>query len=219
MSAQIRLYSMSRNSAGWRVRIALALKGVPYEYVSRRTLRPDDYARINPQGLLPALEIDGQVVAQSGAILELLEELHPTPSLFPEDPVTRAQARAFGQLIACDMHPLNNNRVRKYLAERMRQPQTAIDAWVAHWIERGLTSLEQTLEARAGRTRFAFSDTPGFAELHLIPQLYNCRRAGLPLEAYPRLVDIDGACRQIEAFRAAAPERMSDFTGEEPRWL
>src|SRR5690348_6349945 len=115
MSERLRLFSASRNSAGWRVRIALALKGIDYDYISTRTLAPGEYKRINPQGLMPALEIEGHLVAQSNAILEYLEEQHPDPALLPADPVTRATARSFAQFITADLHPINNNRVRKYL--------------------------------------------------------------------------------------------------------
>lgn len=214
----MRLYSMHRNSAGWRVRIALELKSLPYDYVSTRSLAKGDYARINPQGLMPALEIDGRLVAQSAAILELLEELHPTPALLPPDPLQRAEIRAFAQLIACDLHPLNNNRVRKYLSGVMGQPPEAVTAWYRHWSATALASLEETLRRRPRTTRFCFGDTPGLADLHLVPQLYNCRRFDCDLAPYPLLVAADAACREVEAFRRAAPERMPDFTGDEPPW-
>jgi maleylacetoacetate isomerase len=214
----MRLYSMHRNSAGWRVRIALALKGVAYDYVSTRSLAAGEYSSINPQGLMPALEIDGRIVAQSGAILELIEELHPSPPLLPADPIARAEVRAFSQLIAADLHPLNNNRVRKYLADPIGAAPEAIAEWYRHWCAVGLASLEETLRRRS-ESRFCFGDTPSFADLHLVPQLYNCRRAGCDLAPYPRLLAIDAACREIEAFREAAPEAMPDYTGEEPRWL
>jgi maleylpyruvate isomerase len=215
----MRLFSMYRNSAGWRVRIALALKRIPYEYVSTRSLAKGEYLTINPQGLMPALEIDGRIVAQSGAILELLEELHPEPPLLPRDPILRAEIRAFSQLIAADLHPLNNNRVRKYLDTVMGQGEDAIAAWYRHWSETALKSLETTLASRPATARFAFGDTPTFADLHLVPQLYNCRRFGVDLTPYPRLLAADAACRTIEAFRSAAPERMPDFSGDEPAWI
>jgi maleylacetoacetate isomerase len=215
----MQLYSMDRNSAGWRVRIALELKALRYDYVSTKSLADGQYKAINPQGLMPALELDGRVIAQSGAILELIEELHPSPSLFPEDPLDRAEARSFGQLIACDLHPINNNRVRRYLADAMGQPDAAISDWVRHWSAVALASLETMLERRGAATRFAFGDSPGFAELHLVPQLYNCRRTDCDLSPYPRLLAIDRACREIEAFRAAAPEQMPDFDGSVPRWI
>jgi maleylacetoacetate isomerase len=214
----MRLYSMHRNSAGWRVRIALELKSLPYDYVSTASLAKGAYARINPQGLMPALEIDGRLVAQSAAILELLEELHPTPALLPAEPLQRAEIRAFAQLIACDLHPLNNNRVRKYLSGVMEQRPEAVTAWYRHWSAVTLESLEETLRRRPHATRFCFGDAPGLADLHLVPQLYNCRRFDCDLAPYPLLLEADAACREIDAFRRAAPERMPDYTGEEPAW-
>jgi maleylpyruvate isomerase len=213
----MRLYSMHRNSAGWRVRIALELKALPYEYVSIKSLGKGEYARINPQGLMPALEIEGRLVAQSAAILELLEELHPAPALLPAEPLERAEVRAFAQLIACDLHPLNNNRVRKYLAEPLGCSAEEVSGWYRHWAAVALRSLEETLQRRP-QAKFCFGEAPGFADLHLVPQLYNCRRFSCDLTLYPRLLAAEAACREVEAFRRAAPERMPDFTGEEPRW-
>jgi maleylacetoacetate isomerase len=214
----MRLYSMHRNSAGWRVRIALELKSLPYNYVSTKSLAEGAYARINPQGLMPALEIDGRLVAQSAAILELLEELHPAPALLPADPVERAEMRAFAQLIACDLHPLNNNRVRRYLGDVMEQPAAAVAAWYRHWSATTLASLEETLRRRRHTSEFCFGDTPGLADLHLVPQLYNCRRFDCDLTPYPLLLRADQACRAIEAFYRAAPESMPDYDGQQPPW-
>jgi maleylpyruvate isomerase len=218
MPERLRLFSASRNSAGWRVRIALALKGIDYNYVSTRTLAAGEYGRINPQGLMPALEIDGFLVAQSAAILEYLEEQYPTPPLLPADPVTRATARSFAQFITADLHPINNNRVRKYLSGVMGQSEEAVAAWYRHWVVVAFEALEEMLRRRPQQTRFCFSDTPGWAELHLVPQIYNCRRAGVDLSAYPLLIAADAACQSIPAFAAAAPESMTDFTSDEPRW-
>ena len=213
----MRLYSMHRNSAGWRVRIALELKAVPYEYVSTKSLAKGEYRRINPQGLMPALEIEGRLVAQSAAILELIEELHPTPPLLPAELLERAEVRAFAQLIACDLHPLNNNRVRKYLADPLGRSAPEIAGWYKHWAAVALTALEETLQRRPS-SRFCFGDTPGFADLHLVPQLYNCRRFDCDLAPYPRLLAAEAACHEVEAFQRAAPERMPDYAGEEPGW-
>ncbi len=214
----LRLYTASRNSAGWRIRIALALKGVDYEYVATPSLAQGEYLRINPQGLMPALEIDGKLVAQSAAILELVEELYPIPALLPIDPIARATARSFAQLITADLHPLNNNRVRKYLAAGMGQDETAIRAWYQHWSHIALAALEEMLRRRAKATTFCFGASPGYADLHLVPQLYNCRRFEVDLAPYPLLVTVDSACHEVEAFRAAAPERMPDYSGNDPAW-
>ncbi|MEO8757384.1 MAG: maleylacetoacetate isomerase [Devosia sp.] len=218
MAERLRLFSASRNSAGWRVRIALALKGINYDYISTRTLAPGEYQRINPQGLMPALEIGGRLVAQSAAILEYLEEQHPSPSLLPADPIARATARSFAQFITADLHPLNNNRVRKYLGGVMGQSNEAIAAWYAHWATTALEALEEMLRRRQLPTPFCFGEAPGWAELHLVPQLYNCRRFNIDLAAFPLLVAADAACQGIPAFAAAAPEQMPDFSGEDPPW-
>lgn len=214
----MRLFSQARNSAGWRVRIALHLKGLPFDYVAVGSLPAGEYRRINPQGLMPALEVDGRVIAQSGAILELLEELHPDPPLLPADPVARAEVRAFAGLIAADIHPLNNHRVRKYLAGPLARSQAEIAGWYAHWVAVGLVSLEETLRRLTGGP-FCFGAAPTFADLHLVPQLYNARRFACDLASYPRLLEAEAACRQVEGFRAAAPERLPDFTGAEPSWM
>ena len=218
MKERLRLFSASRNSAGWRVRIALALKGLHYEYVSTRYLEHGEYRRINPQGLMPALMVDGHLVAQSAAILEYLEEQHPDLPLLPADPLTRATARSFAQFITADLHPINNNRVRKYLREVMHQTDATIADWYRHWVVVAFDALEEMLRRRERPTVFCFSDTPGWAELHLVPQVYNCRRQGIDLSAYPLLVAADAACQDIPAFAAAAPESMPDFTGSELRW-
>lgn len=218
MGGRLRLFSASRNSAGWRVRIALALKDIDYEYVSTRTLAPGEYRRINPQGLMPALEIDGRLIAQSAAILELIEELYPSPPLLPEGALDRAIARSFAQLITADLHPLNNNRVRKYLASVMAQDEAAVDAWYRHWSVTALEALEEMLRRRQRTTPFCFGDTAGWADLHLVPQLYNCRRFGIDLASYPLLLAADAACQGSASFAEAAPERMPDFTGDDPPW-
>jgi maleylpyruvate isomerase len=217
MSERLRLFSASRNSAGWRVRIALSLKGIDYDYISTRTLAPGEYRRINPQGLMPALEIDGQLVAQSNAILEYLEEQY-APPLLPADPIARATARSFAQLITADLHPLNNNRVRKYLGTVMGQGEEAVTAWYRHWSATALGALEEMLRRRSEPTIYCFGTAPGWAELHLVPQLYNCRRFDVDLTPYPLLVAADAACQDFPAFAAAAPERMPDFSGDDPPW-
>ncbi|MCC7271400.1 MAG: maleylacetoacetate isomerase [Alphaproteobacteria bacterium] len=215
----MRLYGRARNSAGWRVRIALHLKGVPFTYVPIGGLPPGAWRALNPQGLMPALEIDGRVVAQSGAILELIEELHPDPPLLPADPVARAEVRAFAGLIAADLHPLNNNRVRKYLAGPLGRSPAEIQAWYEHWLATALASLEETLRRRDGGGPFCFGSRPTLADLHLVPQLYNARRFACDLASYPLLVAADAACREVPAFRAAAPEKLPDFTGTDPAWI
>jgi len=207
------LYTYHRNSAGERVRIALNLKGVAYDYVSAMALG-DRYAQVNPQGLMPALEVEGRIIAQSGAILEWLEETHPDPPLLPADPLTRAQARGFGQHIAAEMHALTIIRVRRYLAETMGADASAIEAWQNHWMTLGFAALEAALAARPEPWPFAFGETPGWADLHLIPQLRNARRFGCDVSPYARLLSVETRCIDLPAFRDARPENQPDYPGD-----
>ena len=207
---KLKLHTRYQNSAGQRIRILLNLKGIAYDYVAIPSAASADYRAINPQGLMPALEIDGQIVAQSMAIFELIEELSPEPPTLPQDPIVRAQARAFAQLIVSDLHPINNNRVRKYLATEMALSPEQIERWYRHWVEVTFTSLEATLALRP-RSRFAFGDEPGLAEACLVPQMDNARRFDCPLETYPRLLAIDTECRRLDAFLAAAPQAQPDY--------
>ena len=210
--SRLTLYSYHRNSAGERVRIALNLKGVAYDYVSAVDMG-EAYLSVNPQGLMPALAVDGQVIAQSGAILQYLEETHPAPPLLPADPVTRAQARAFGAHIAAEMHAINVNRVRRYLAEEIGADEAAIDRWVRHWLVLGLTALERALAARTHDWPFAFGDSPGWGDLHLVPQLAAARRLGCDLRPYTRLLAVERRCADLSAFVRARPENQPDYPG------
>ncbi len=208
---QLRLHTRYQNSAGQRVRIVLNLKGIAYEYVPVPSVTSPAYRALNPQGLMPALEIDGQIVAQSMAIIELIEELYPTPPMLPADPIERAQARAFAFLIAADLHPINNNRVRKYLADPLGASEEQVAAWYRHWVKTSFASLETTLADRPRPTRFAFTDAPGLAEACLVPQMANARRFGCDLAPYPLLQALDASCRDLPAFAAAAPEGQPDY--------
>ncbi len=206
----MQLYSRWQNSAGERVRIALNLKGLAYEYVAVGSLRPGEYRAINPQGLLPVLRVGRHVIAQSTAILEYLEDTHPWP-LLPADPILRAQARAFAQLITSDLHPINNSRVREYLKVRLGASETGVQAWYEHWISVALTALEATLAARSVDWPFCFGDAPGWADLHLAPQMANARRFGCDLSPYPLLGSVASRCRSRDEFRRARPEAQSDY--------
>lgn len=210
----MKLYTYQRNSAGERVRIALNLKGLAYDYVSVPRLPPGAYEKINPQGLMPALEVDGRIIAQSAAILAFLEEGWPQPPLLPADPVTRAQARAFAAHIAAEMHALTVNRVRRYLSADLSLGEDGAARWAVHWLARGFAALEAALEARPEPWPFCFSETPGWADLHLIPQLRNGRRLGCDLAPYPRLLEVEARCVDLDAFRLARPEHQPDYAGE-----
>lgn len=213
---QLRLHSRYQNSAGQRVRIVLNLKGLSYEYVPVPSASSPEYLAINPQGLMPALEIDGRIVAQSMAIIGLIEELFPRPALLPDEAIARATARSFAYLIAADVHPINNNRVRKYLAGPMGLDEARIAAWYHHWIATAFASLETMLAESRAPTRYAYTDTPGLAEACLVPQMANARRFGCNLAPYPRLIALDEMCRDLPAFAAAAPEAQPDFPREAP---
>lgn len=204
------LYDYWRSSAAYRVRIALNLKGVDYE--SRQVdLREgeqgsEDYRSINPQGLVPMLEIDGHKLTQSLAIINYLDVRFPNQPLIPVAGAERAHVVAMALTIACDIHPLNNLRVLKYLKNELGQSQETIDAWYRHWIEEGFPALESMAAPRAGK--FLFGDGPTGADVCLIPQLYNARRYDIPLDAYPTLLRAEENANRMEAFAAAHPDRQ-----------
>lgn len=203
------LYDYYRSSAAYRVRIALALKGLAYDrrdilLLENQQRSPEHLAR-NPQGFVPALEIDGgQVLTQSLAIIDWLDARFPAPRLIPADPDARAAAIARALVIAADTHPLNNLRVMRKLKE-LGTDEDGRNDWTRHWISEGFTALE----AMAGDGRFLGGDAPGVADLFLVPQMYNARRFETPFDAFPRLVAIDAACTALPAFAAAHPDAVA----------
>jgi maleylacetoacetate isomerase len=205
------LYDYYRSSAAYRVRIALNLKGVPYDSVqvdlAAGGQKADDYRARNPQGLVPLLEVDGLRIPQSLAIISYLDAKIPEPRFVPSEPVGAAHVQAMALTIACDIHPLNNLRVLKYLVGPLGQDEAAKYQWYAHWIREGLSALEAMAAERAGR--FLFGDAPGLADICLVPQLYNARRFNVPLDDYPLLVRVDAAANSLEAFAAAHPDRVA----------
>lgn len=208
------LYGYWRSSAAYRVRIALNLKGLEatQHAVNLRTgeHRGEAYRRINPQGRVPALVDEGVTYTQSIAILEYLEERYPEPPLLPKSAGERARVRALVQLVASDMHPVNNLSVLQYLVKELGAGDEQKLAWYRHWIAEGFTALEAML-ADVGRTgRFCHGDAPGMADLCLVPQVYNARRFECDLSAYPTIVRIDAACAELDAFGCAAPEAQPD---------
>lgn len=208
----MRLHGYYRSTASWRVRIGLALKGVTAEQVSRHLRkgeqRAPDFLALNPQGLVPALETDdGTVLTQSLAILEWLEETHPTPPLLPTDPVLRAEVRAFALAIACDIHPVQNLKVLARL-RAMGQPEEAVTGWARDVIAEGLAACEALVRDRPGP--FLFGDAPTLADLCLVPQLFNARRFATPLDGLPRLLSAEAACMALPAFADTAPEKQPD---------
>ncbi len=208
------LHDYYRSSAAYRLRIALNLKAIPVErafcHLRLGEQHGAAYRAINPQGLVPSLAVEGGVLTQSLAILDYLEETHPTPPLLPADPWGRARVRSLAQLIACDIHPLNNLRVLAYLKGPLGLSQPDVQHWIAHWITEGFTALETRLSRDAETGQWCQGDTPGLADCLLIPQLYNARRFAVPLEAYPTLLRIEAEAVAHPAFVAAHPARQPD---------
>jgi maleylacetoacetate isomerase len=210
----LKLYSRFRNSAGQRVRITLNLKNVPYDYIAVDDMRTEAYRRVNPQGLLPALEIDGRVFGQSTAIIDWLERSYPDPSVYPDDPKDRMDAISFSQFIACEIHPIHNHRVRDHLTESDGWSEEKSMAWYAHWVTEGLGTLETMLRNRARKTAFCFGAAPTIADIYLVPVLFNARFYGFSLDRFPLIVGIDEACGALVAFQRASPEQQPDYPGE-----
>jgi maleylacetoacetate isomerase len=209
----MKLYGYWRSGAAWRVRIALNLKGVPYEqtfvHLSRNggEHKKPAYRAINPQGRVPTLELDdGTRLVQSPAILEWLEETHPAPPLLPDDAVQRAKVRGIAALIGCDIHPLNNTGPLNYLRRELNAGEDAVTAWIAHWIQAGFTGVEALIEGR----QFCFGNGPTLADVYLAPQVASARRFKVPLDAYPKIERVADHCATLDAFRKAAPENQPD---------
>jgi maleylacetoacetate isomerase len=208
------LYSYFRSSAAYRVRIALNLKNIEYKICPVHLLKhggeqfTPDYLALNPQGRVPTLVADNQVLTQSSAIIEYLEEVYPIPPLLPADPMDRAYVRSVAQLIACDIHPLNNLRVLNYLKEKHQLDDKT--GWYLYWIREGFTALENLLRKSGKKRRFCFGDTPGMADAFLIPQVYNGLRFDCEMKDFPLINDIYWNCMQERAFIDAAPENQPD---------
>lgn len=211
----MKLYDYFRSSAAYRVRIALNLKGLvaqrEFVHLRKGGQREPPYLALNPQGLIPTLVTDdGAVLTQSLAIIEYLDETHPKPPLLPAGPVARARVRGLAQAVACDIHPIDNLRVLRYLLHTVGVEEEQKDAWYKYWIDVGLEALELQLSRDAATGRFCDGDTPTLADVCLVPQLANARRVDLDLSPYPTLLRIDAACREIPAFAAAEPSRQPD---------
>jgi len=208
------LYGYFRSSAAYRVRIALNLKGLDYDnhfiHLQKNDQLSEDYARLNPQKQVPALVDDGTMLTQSLAIIEYLDETHPDPALLPADPAERARVRALALAIACDIHPLNNLRVLRYLVKEMGLPEEKKNQWYQHWIENGFQAVEKMLAGSPATGRFCHGDSPTMADICLVPQVANARRFDCDLSAFPTVVRIDAECRKLEAFATAAPDKQPD---------
>ncbi len=210
----MKLYGFFRSGTSHRVRIALNLKGLTYASVpidlrSEQHLG-DEFKMINPQGMVPVLEVDGRRYLQSPAIIEWLEERYPEPALLPKDADDRAQVRALAALVGCDVHPLNNRRVLEHLRKSLSVPEADVNAWCQTWIGSGFDTLEQLLATDPRRGRFCFGDTPTVADVYLVPQVESARRFQVDLSRYPTIMAIDQACDALDAFRRARPALQPD---------
>ncbi|OZI44402.1 maleylacetoacetate isomerase [Bordetella genomosp. 5] len=212
----MQLYGYFRSSAAYRVRIALNLKGLSYEYVPVHLLKDggqqlsDTYRALNPAALVPTLVDDGAALGQSLAIIEYLDETRPEVPLLPADALGRARVRGLAQAVACDTHPLNNLRVLKYLKHTLQVSDDAKNEWYRHWVDVGLGALEAMLAQSDDTGRFCHGDTPTVADLCLVPQVYNARRFGCDLSAFPTIERIDAACGELQAFVDAQPQNQPD---------
>lgn len=210
----MKLYNYFRSSAAYRVRIALALKKLPFEHIGVHLMKGEQhtaqYGAINPQNLVPVLDDDGTLLYQSLAIIEYLEETHPEPPLLPRTAVARNRVRSLAMLIACEIHPLNNPRVLKYLTGQLGVSEAKKDAWYAHWVHQGFAALEKRLAGEPQTGRFCHGDSVTLADCALVPQVANAERFKVDLSAYPTVVRINGECLRLEAFQQAAPANQPD---------
>jgi maleylpyruvate isomerase len=210
----VRLYTYFRSSASFRVRIALNLKGLAYEpslvHLPKGEHRAAAYSKVNPQALTPTLELDdGTQLAQSLAIMEYLDEVHPQPALLPKDPKGRARVRSLALLVACEIHPLNNLRTLQHLKRALGQNEDQVNAWYRHWVADGLAKFEADLAA-GGSGKYCHGDVPTMADCCLVPQIFNAKRYQSDLAPYPGTMRIFDACMKLEAFDRAQPSKQPD---------
>jgi maleylpyruvate isomerase len=212
----MKLYTFFRSSASFRVRIALNAKGLKYEPAGVSLPKGEHlqsgYKSINPQGLVPALEDGGRLLTQSLAIIEYLDEVHPGPKLLPADPLDRAYVRAFSQIVACEIHPLNNLRTRKYLSKTYQLDEEGVNSWYRHWIAEGFQMMEATLARERKHGRHVFRDQITMADCCLVPQVFNAILYKCDLKPYPAVMRIHEACMKLGAFIQAQPSKQPDAT-------
>lgn len=210
----MKLHNFFRSGTSHRVRIAMALKNIDYDYVPvslpKEEHDTDAFAAINPQRLVPVLETEDGTFIQSLSIIEFLEQHYPTPALYPLDPEERIKATTCAHLIACDIHPVNNRRILMYLRNELAQPEEAVSAWIAHWIAEGFQSLEKLLENQECNGRFCVGSSPSIADVCLIPQVESARRFNVDMSDYPLIASIDRHCNSLDAFVKAAPQNQPD---------
>ncbi len=213
MLSLMKLHNYFRSSASFRVRIALELKALPYEYIAVHIARGDHkkepYATLSADTLVPLLEVDGERVSQSMAIIEYLDEKHPAPALLPADALGRARVRALAQSIACEIHPLNNLRVLKYLVRELRVEEDAKNTWYRHWCREGLEAFERQL-AQLPSSAYCYGNTPTLADCCLVPQIFNATRFNVNFDGLPRTMAAYDACMELPAFQKAQPSACPD---------
>ncbi len=213
MLSSMKLHNYFRSSASFRVRIALELKALSYEYIAvhiaKGEHKKEAYAALSADTLVPLLEVDGEKLLQSMAIIEYLDETHPTPALLPPDALGRAKVRALAQSIACEIHPLNNLRVLKYLVRELKVDEAAKNTWYRHWVRGGLEAFERQLNQLAPST-YCYGGTPTLADCCLVPQIFNAKRFGVNLDGLPRTMSAFEACMALEAFQKAQPSACPD---------
>ena len=210
----MKVYGYWRSSAAYRLRIALALKNLSYEYAAINLAagahNEAQWGAVNPQNLVPVLEQDGDRLYQSLAIIEYLEEMHPQPPLLPRTPLERARVRSLALIVACEIHPLNNPRVLNYLTGKVGTSEEQKLAWYSHWVSAGFTALEKRLATERGTGAYCHGDAPGLADVCLVPQVANAVRFKVDLEPFPLIRRINATCLEHEAFRQAAPQNQPD---------
>lgn len=208
----MKLYDYFRSTACYRVRIALNLKGIEYEKIDIHLINnggeqhSPEYRQVNPQELVPSLEVDSHIINQSLAIIDYLEETFPTPALLPANPLAKAEIRSLALIVACDMHPLNNLRVLNHLKEEFKATETQVTQWYHHWLKAGFDAFESKLQRMKRTDGFCFGNTASLADLCLIPQVYNAQRFNFSLDPYPLIREINAHCLTLKAFQEAAPE-------------
>ncbi len=210
----MKLYNFWRSGTSHRLRIALNLKGLSTEYVAvhlgKEKHLTDEFKALNPQQLVPALDTGEQVLIQSPAIIEWLEEKYPTPALLPADADGRQRVRALAAIVGCDIHPINNRRILEYLRKQFGADEAAINAWCGTWIGAGFDAYEALLAADTQRGRYSFGDTPTLADCYLVPQVESARRFQVDLNRWPLIQQVEAACMALPAFADAAPGKQPD---------
>ncbi|MEM9171522.1 MAG: maleylacetoacetate isomerase [Pseudomonadota bacterium] len=211
MPGSLRLYGYYRSSTSYRTRIALNLKGLEYETIkvslAQGAQHEDKFTAINPMAAVPVLEIDDLTLTQTPAIFQYLEEQCPQPALLPSDPRRRQQVRQLANIIECDIHPLNNLRVLKYLRDTLSANDDQVGDWYRHWVSQGFAAIESALSSSSSNNRYCVGDAPTYADVALVPQVYNARRFNTDLSAFPKLVAIDASLNEIDAFALAHPDQ------------